>query len=953
MLIVTKSATMKKSFIRIVMALLILTVVVITSAKIISAESPTISSPSLTPELDFTKFVPYYASSSISGLTESGIANVEVKGLNGDGGSAWNYYADGTAYAERQIIKSMSYDIGLGKWKSENIYPDNIYPEIFFAPSTITWNNAPSVTTLNRNNYQLLHFSNPYTMTGQQNIWIELNAYRRSATNSADLQVYVVGKGHDITYFQNDWRNKSDIEQAGVISRLDSFNHTHSANSSHHLVSLATNENTTVGQKEIDISDDFWIILYSNSPNNARGWDFRYQTNCNVTDRWFSGSQAGWATTNQTGCPDAHVHTARRSDIGGIKDGVNLKVTAADGAFSNTSSTNLYYNQIPNLAPNSTSFTAPAVGQTIDAENITVSWDPASDANNDSLVYDIYLIDKSDDSEILIANDTANTSLSISISEGTYSLRGEIIEVGTDQTLSTNFELGGDFVIDTTDPIKTISSITIGSNNTNPNIAVTGDEVSLRFTTSTPLLSSPTVSLYIGGDTIIGSPSPSSPDNTLWQLNYAVSADDSDGIVTYHISSNELDRDYFSQEGEHDQVIVDKLPPSVRITSPNDGSQILGPFTMTTEALDAGTGVDYVELFVMDEYSGVTVYNYPFDIDLDIEGAPPGDYSLKLKAFDKLGQSSFSEPITLTIPEPEQEIVYHQLTYVAGEHGSISGYLSQTVADGADASTIIAVADSGYRFLKWSDNVETTNRTDTNISGNLTLTAYFELIPDEIDEDIDDDEEEPEDDDQVVQIPVSQITSGNQTTSSSTPSSNIRPTYDIISADTQLTKGPISITFLNQLPIGVNGINILVDEISSNKTAPDNRTILSAYRITATDQNGNPVESGFTARIIIHDDSINNGADYSVMYWDGLNWSNEGIQQVEVDYVNKQISFTTSHLSEFAIVSSLSNAKKVVAENEVEKPSSSNSIIWFVCIFIVIILMIFFIIIAKRKSRSK
>jgi len=35
----------------------------------------------------------------------------------------------------------MTYDAGEGKYISENIYPDSIYPEIFFVPSAVTWNN--------------------------------------------------------------------------------------------------------------------------------------------------------------------------------------------------------------------------------------------------------------------------------------------------------------------------------------------------------------------------------------------------------------------------------------------------------------------------------------------------------------------------------------------------------------------------------------------------------------------------------------------------------------------------------------------------------------------------------------------------------------------------------------------------------------------------------------------
>lgn len=80
------------------------------------------------------------------------------------------------------------------------------------------------------------------------------------------MQVYVAGSGHDITYFQNDWRSFADVELVGTINKDSNFNHTHTENSSHHLVALSTNSDETLGTKSLNISNDFWVILYSTSP---------------------------------------------------------------------------------------------------------------------------------------------------------------------------------------------------------------------------------------------------------------------------------------------------------------------------------------------------------------------------------------------------------------------------------------------------------------------------------------------------------------------------------------------------------------------------------------------------------------------------------------------------------------------------------------------------------------
>ena len=71
--------------------------------------------------------------------------------------------------------------------------------------------------------------------------------------------------------------------------------------------------------------------------------------------------------------------------------------------------------------------------------------------------------------------------------------------------------------------------------------------------------------------------------------------------------------------------------------------------------------------------------------------------------------------------------VTHTLTYTAGAHGSITGTTSQTVNDGNSGSAVTAVADAGYHFLNWSDASTTNPRTDTNVTGDITVTANFAI----------------------------------------------------------------------------------------------------------------------------------------------------------------------------------------------------------------------------------
>ncbi|MBT7929424.1 hypothetical protein HN682_05880, partial [Candidatus Peregrinibacteria bacterium] len=63
----------------------------------------------------------------------------------------------------------------------------------------------------------------------------------------------------------------------------------------------------------------------------------------------------------------------------------------------------------------------------------------------------------------------------------------------------------------------------------------------------------------------------------------------------------------------------------------------------------------------------------------------------------------------------------HTLSYSAGTGGSISGDSSQSISEGENGTEVIAVPDSGYSFVEWSDGSTSTTRTDTNIT---TTTAY-------------------------------------------------------------------------------------------------------------------------------------------------------------------------------------------------------------------------------------
>ncbi|WP_190276179.1 InlB B-repeat-containing protein [Paenibacillus sp. JDR-2] len=69
----------------------------------------------------------------------------------------------------------------------------------------------------------------------------------------------------------------------------------------------------------------------------------------------------------------------------------------------------------------------------------------------------------------------------------------------------------------------------------------------------------------------------------------------------------------------------------------------------------------------------------------------------------------------------------HKLTYTADPNGTISGNAEQGVRTGGGGTPVTAVGNTGYHFLNWSDGVANANRTDNNITGDVSLTANFEI----------------------------------------------------------------------------------------------------------------------------------------------------------------------------------------------------------------------------------
>lgn len=89
--------------------------------------------------------------------------------------------------------------------------------------------------------------------------------------------------------------------------------------------------------------------------------------------------------------------------------------------------------------------------------------------------------------------------------------------------------------------------------------------------------------------------------------------------------------------------------------------------------------------------------------------------------------------------KPYKKTCLHTIKYIAGTGGTIVGnatqnITSETISDGSSTtyspqpSTVTATPNSGYRFVKWSDNKTTAARKEAEVQADVTFTATFEAI---------------------------------------------------------------------------------------------------------------------------------------------------------------------------------------------------------------------------------
>ncbi|NRT37527.1 NEW3 domain-containing protein [Clostridium beijerinckii] len=102
--------------------------------------------------------------------------------------------------------------------------------------------------------------------------------------------------------------------------------------------------------------------------------------------------------------------------------------------------------------------------------------------------------------------------------------------------------------------------------------------------------------------------------------------------------------------------------------------------------------------------------------------ATPGDYTITATSTVDTSKTG-----TATITVMTSAAVTYTLNYTAEAGGTIEGDSSQVVDEGSDGTTVTAVPDTGYHFVNWSDGKTNASRRDTNVQGNMNVSAEFEM----------------------------------------------------------------------------------------------------------------------------------------------------------------------------------------------------------------------------------
>ncbi len=237
-------------------------------------------------------------------------------------------------------------------------------------------------------------------------------------------------------------------------------------------------------------------------------------------------------------------------------------------------------------------------------------------------------------------------------------------------SLCTDFYLSSNFTIEKEDPIYSLSNITVSSNNTNSLFAKAGDIISLSFTVSDSGDISETlnVDFYSDGQTVENIVNKNQVGD-VWTATYIVSDNDTDGIMDFIISAQNLDFEY-SLTDDNSYVVVDSTNPSAVISSPEAGN-----YRSTQEVVLNSFGSTKI-MYTTDDSDPSCLLGIPYSSKINISESD----KIKAIACDDAGNYSSITSFSYNIRKSNSSVGFLPATHLKTlQNSPISNVISEPI----------------------------------------------------------------------------------------------------------------------------------------------------------------------------------------------------------------------------------------------------------------------------------
>jgi hypothetical protein len=161
----------------------------------------------------------------------------------------------------------------------------------------------------------------------------------------------------------------------------------------------------------------------------------------------------------------------------------------------------------------------------------------------------------------------------------------------------------------------------------------------------------------------------------------------------------------------------DNTPPTVTITSPQNNSSVSEVVSITCMSSD-NEGVEKVELWVNGVSTGITDNTEPYLFDWNTTTLEDGNYTIIVRSYDTNGNTTDSDPITLTVDNSGSYPQSVSITSIVFGDGSFTITWNQSTDEDFGSYELEKSVEStmgDYNVVHTTENVTDTTYVDTGL----------------------------------------------------------------------------------------------------------------------------------------------------------------------------------------------------------------------------------------------